>query len=303
MQENYLAKWLNNELSEEELEEFKKTDAYHSYQKIIAASETLEGPDFDMENTYNTIKAKRVHESSKVVSLSPIKKWSRIAAAVILLITGAYFFTNSLDKTVTTSYAEHSEAILPDASEIILNADSEISYNESKWDEDRSLTLDGEAFFKVAKGKKFTVQTTIGEVTVLGTQFNVEQRSGLFEVTCYEGLVRVTHNAIETELPAGSSFLVIDNDVKIVPPTKYNEPTWINDESSFTSIPLLYVLQEFERQYNISMDIKDIDTDQLFTGSFSNKNIDLALKSICVPSKIKFNLEDDKVLFYAKSEQ
>ena len=47
MQENYLAKWLNGELTEEELADFKKSDAYASYVKIRTASENLEAPDFD----------------------------------------------------------------------------------------------------------------------------------------------------------------------------------------------------------------------------------------------------------------
>lgn len=301
MQENYLAKWLNNELSEEELAEFKKTEAYSTYQRIIATSNAMKAPDFDMDGTYASLQNKR-QKQVKVRSLSPIKKLMRIAAAVLLLISAAYFYTNTLNETITTAHAERSEVVLPDASEIVMNAGSEISYSEKHWKEERKVILKGEAFFKVAKGERFTVATEAGSVAVLGTQFNVEHRNGLFEVTCYEGLVRVAYNDTEIELPAGNSFMVIDGTIKSIAPPKISHPTWIDNESSFSSVPLLYVLEEFERQYNISVDIKDIDTDRLFTGSFNNKNINLALKSICVPSKIKFKLEDDKVLFYAKSE-
>jgi len=49
MQENYLAKWLNNELTEVELAEFKKSDEYASYKRILEATNTLEAPDFDVE--------------------------------------------------------------------------------------------------------------------------------------------------------------------------------------------------------------------------------------------------------------
>ena len=35
MQENYLAKWLNNDLSEEELAVFKKSAEYASYEKLM----------------------------------------------------------------------------------------------------------------------------------------------------------------------------------------------------------------------------------------------------------------------------
>ena len=88
-------------------------------------------------------------------------------------------------------------------------------------------------------------------------------------------------------------------------PEKWNineaEPSWKKGESTFKSIPLKYVLDEFQRQHNIEVELKNIDTTQLFTGTFSNTNKELALKSISVPLQIKFKLEGNKVLFYGES--
>ena len=47
---------------------------------------------------------------------------------------------------------------------------------ENKWKNERSVNLDGEGFFKVAKGSKFDVETSAGTVSVVGTQFNVKNR-------------------------------------------------------------------------------------------------------------------------------
>ena len=79
------------------------------------------------------------------------------------------------------------------------------------------------------------------------------------------------------------------------------EPSWTKNESTFKSIPLKYVLAEFERQFDISIEIRNIDTEQLFTGTFNNTDINLALESISTPSQIRYKLEKDKVLFYAES--
>ena len=301
MQENYLAKWLNNELTETELAEFKNSDEYASYQRILEASSTLEAPDFDMENTFEALINKRTIQDTKVVQLKPFKRFLRVAAAVTIIMVGSYFYLNTLNENISTQYAENKEVILPDTSEILLNADSEISYSEKKWDEERNVSLEGEAFFKVAKGKRFTVSTDQGIVAVLGTQFNVENRKDYFEVTCFEGLVSVTFDNKETKLPAGTSFMVIDG--KIIEAEKPNTttPSWMNNESSFKSIPLKYVLDEFQRQHNIKVETQNIDINKLFTGTFSNTNTDLALQSISVPSQIKFKLEGQKVLFYAES--
>ncbi len=301
MQENYLAKWLNNELSEAELEEFKNSEEYAAYQRIVAASNALKSPDFNADEALAAIKNKRSLTDTKVIQLNPFKKFLRVAAAIVILLTGTYFYVSSLDATVSTQYAENKEIVLPDNSEVVLNADSKVSYNAKNWDSNRNITLEGEAFFKVAKGKRFTVATEAGEVAVLGTQFNVENRKDFFEVSCYEGLVSVSFNGKETKLPAGSSFVAIDGKIISEEAPAANTPSWINAESSFKSIPLKYVLDEFQRQHNIIVETKNIDTNLLYTGSFSNTDANLALQSISTPSRIKFKLEGNKVLFYAEN--
>ena len=300
MQENYLAKWLNSELTEVELAEFKTSDEYASYQRILEVSGQLEAPGFDADQALMALKNKHTFEDTKVVQLHPFKKFLRVAAAAAVIMFGSYFYLNSLDETINTEYAENKEILLPDNSEVILNADSELSFSERNWDKKRNVDLNGEAFFKVAKGKRFTVATDAGMVTVLGTQFNVEHREGVFEVTCFEGLVSVTFQNKETKLPAGTSFMVIDGTIVDALEPKTLRPSWLNDESSFKSIPLKYVLDEFERQHNIKVETQNIDTGQLFTGTFSNTDSDLALRSISMPSQIKFKLEGSKVLFYGE---
>lgn len=301
MQENYLAKWLNNELSGEELETFQQSEAYATYLKIKEAGAHLEGPAFDMEKTWASIQTKKDNSAPKVLTLSPFKAFLRVAAVVALLLAGAYFYTTTLDTTITAAYAETQQVVLPDDSEVLLNAGSKMAYSKSKWTNERKLTLEGEAFFKVAKGKKFTVETATGAVSVLGTQFNVSQWADFFAVSCYEGLVRVNHNGKETELAAGQGLVSYNGEVFMAAVPKNGEPSWMNNESSFKSIPLKYVLAEFERQHNLTVTYQNLDVDQLYTGSFSNTNKELALKSITVPLQITYTLEDNKVLFYGEN--
>ncbi len=300
MQENYLAKWLNNELSEEELKEFKSSEEYASYQRILAASDQLEAPEFDLDMAWKDFHERSTTDDTKVIRMRPFQKMLRIAAAVSVLFVISYFYFNSLNETISTQYAQRETVILPDASEVILNAGSEISYSKKKWDQQRNIVLEGEAFFKVAKGKKFTVATAAGTVTVLGTQFNVEHRDGFFEVSCYEGLVSVSYNEVETQLPAGSSIVIFNGTIVEDEVAKNQSPSWVNDESSFKSIPFKFVLNELERQYDIEVSTQGIDTVQLFTGTFSNTNLNLALESISAPYQIKVKLKGNQVLFYAE---
>ncbi|BDW91743.1 FecR family protein [Allomuricauda sp. XS_ASV26] len=299
MQENYLAKWLSGELSGEELREFESSPEYASYQKLKIASEKLTAPEFDADLALQRLKDEQIYNTPKVITLNPFKKFLRVAAVIAVLIAGSYFYISTINESVRTEFAERSEVVLPDNSEVFLNAESRISYSKKNWDKNRNIELEGEAFFKVAKGKKFTVSTKHGAVAVLGTQFNVENRDGFFEVTCFEGLVSVTHNEQVTKLPAGSAFMVVNGKIVNTGTPEGTVPSWMNNESSFESIPLTYVFAELERQFNIKVSTKDIDTNLLFTGSFNNTDLNMALKSISTPSKTRFKIDGDNVLFYA----
>ncbi|HDZ14944.1 hypothetical protein LCGC14_0703320 [marine sediment metagenome] len=301
MQENYLAKWLNGDLNEEELKEFKNSEEYPTYKRIVDATTDLKAPIFDSETSYSAVRNRLELNGSKIVKLHPFRNFLRVAAAAAVIMVGAYFYLNTLNESISTAFAENREISLPDTSTVILNADSNLSYSKRKWEKNRNVKLKGEAFFKVAKGKKFTVTTDDGNISVLGTQFNVENRHGYFEVSCFEGLVSVRFNDMVVKLEAGKSFVAINGEITEVGSPNESEPSWLKDESSFKSVPLKYVLDEFERQHDIVVTTENIDVKQLFTGSFSNSDPKLALKSISVPSQIKFKFEGDKVLFYGEN--
>ncbi|WP_026812236.1 FecR family protein [Arenibacter certesii] len=301
MEENYLAKWLNNELSEEEVAKFKATKEYTSYKKIVDATNSMEAPTFDMAKAKRDLYKRKEANETKVLTLNPYKKYLRIAAVIAVIVGISYFYNAPTNEIVNTQYAERAAVILPDDSEVQLNADSQISYQKKNWKENRNIDLKGEAFFKVAKGERFTVSTDMGMVTVLGTQFNVENREGIFEVSCYEGLVSVLYNQKETKLSAGQSLVVINGQLKTSELANGHQPSWLQDESTFKSIPLKFVLDEFQRQFNMEVETKDLDLEQLFSGSFSNTDKNLALQSISAPSGLKYKIEGEKVLFYAET--
>ncbi|MCE2612893.1 FecR family protein [Flavobacteriaceae bacterium D16] len=300
MQENYLAKWLNNELSDEERRQFEESEEFASYQKLIDASGKLSAPEFDVEKALADLQQRKGNSGGQVIRLNSFQRFIRVAAAVAAIAVLSIYFLSSNDTSVRTDFAERGEVVLPDNSEIILNAGSEITYSEENWEKERSLNLKGEAFFKVAKGEKFQVTTAEGTVTVLGTQFNVENRNGYFEVSCFEGLVSVSYKGEETQLAAGDAFLAIRGQVIPANSPSGSVPVWMLDESSFKSTPLTYVLDELERQFDLEVTTQDVNLDQLYTGSFSNTNLNLALESISAPSNLKFTIEGKQVLIYAK---
>ncbi len=283
--EDLIKKWLDNELSPEELKAFKQFEDHEDLVKLANGLKRFKVEDFDTD-----LELKRLNASLKNKSKNRnnwIKPILRIAA-ILTICFGSYYYTTTLNTNVTTLASQKETIDLPDASIATINAESSITFNKGKWSEDRKVTLKGEGYFKVAKGSKFKVQTNNGIVTVLGTEFNVKDRNNYFEVTCYEGAVNVLHKSKSVILKPGNSFLVINGEYIDRTDVSLKNPSWIDNESRFASIPLKNILLELERQYNVTITVNNIDEEQLFTGSFTHNDIDVALKAITLPLNLTY---------------
>jgi ferric-dicitrate binding protein FerR (iron transport regulator) len=286
MEENYkLSKWLNDEMTTEELSEFQADKDFAIFEKIKKYSSELETPAFDEQKMLSKI----VTSPKKEVKIIPLfKNWMVRIAAILLIGMGLLFtFRNVASSTEFTDYGVQNTFSLPDNSEVVLNSGSEIQYKKWNWDNNRSLNLEGEAFFKVAKGKKFEVNTTVGKVTVLGTQFNVKQRGNYFDVSCYEGKVKVNFGNNEFILTKGMSVAVRDGKTIPIPPKNTLKPEWLEQEMVFYQESLPSIVAEFERHFNIELELNTTGNGQLFTGTIPAKNSDTALQILCTTYHLK----------------
>ena len=290
--EDLIQKWLNHELNAEELEAFKNLEDYDALLNMDTHLKAFKAPEYHTSEELSTV-LKQIN-TPKTSSQNWIRAAIRIAAVIVICFSVYYSLT--LDTTIKTLAANKETNIeLPDASMISLNAESSVTFNRHNWNKKRKVELEGEAFFKVAKGSKFEVQTEYGTVTVLGTQFNIKQRDNYFEVICYEGKVGVTYQNQQKTLLAGDSFLMIDGKLIAKEKEKLATPSWLNNESQFISMPYSIVLEEFERQYNVTVDPNNIDESQLFTGGFSHNNMDVALKAITLPLHVTFSKTNNTI--------
>ncbi|PKP12298.1 MAG: hypothetical protein CVU08_11235 [Bacteroidetes bacterium HGW-Bacteroidetes-3] len=292
MEQNYfLAKWLNNEITEAELKKHVSEDEIRAYKKIITASSQLETPDYNAEDALEKIKLK--HVKGKVRKLQFINNFFKVAAVLAIMVASSYYFISNKSTVYATNFGEKTNFDLPDNSNVRLNADSKVTFKPKNWKNNRELNLKGEAYFSVFKGSKFTVNTTFGAVTVLGTKFNVIVRDHYFEVNCYEGVVSVTFQNKIVKVPAGSMFKVLNSTSEFGQITETN-PSWIENNSAFKSMPYKYVIQELERQYNITILYDAQFETTLFTGNFTHTKLDTALQAISVPLNLKYTIISDK---------
>jgi len=238
-----IKKWLDNELNSQELEAFKQLEDYADLIRLSQATKQFkpENTDvnFELERLNNKLQS---HKKTKTNWVKPLLRF----AAILVVGFSVFYYTNTLDTSINTQIAQKENIVLPDNSQVTINAMSTLSFNEKSWEDNRHLNLDGEAYFKVAKGKTFTVETTTGSIHVLGTEFNVKNRDNIFEVVCYEGSVRVNHLEHSQILKPGECFLILNNTTVKNLNVDGTNPFWINNESAFKSMPFTQVIAEFD---------------------------------------------------------
>lgn len=302
MDKDYLIKkWLSGELTESERKDFKKLDDYDLNLEILENARHFKASHFSAVSSYDDFKKNLKIKNAPVIKLNSYKVLFRIAALLVISVSVYFaFFFNTLT-TIHTLASNKTTFELPDASTVVLNSESKVRFSKSKWSAKREVSLEGEAFFKVAKGSKFDVLTSGGLVSVVGTQFNVKNRENYFEVKCFEGVVSVKSKGKSQQLTKGNTYRILNDKVTIDSITNI-QPNWIKDRSSFKSVPLYIVLNEFERQYDVKITTDKIDTERLITGGFVHNNIEQALTSITVPFDIEYKRDQSNKITLFSSE-
>ena len=293
-EENYfLADWLEGKISDSQLKNIVPEQEYLEYQKLKKSFDILNELNTPLDSTLKTIKQK-INSDNKTKIIPLYIKWTIGIVASLILFLGIYnnFSTN---KTLyKTNFGEQRTIVLLDGSKVILNAKSTIEYNTKTWKNKRELLLNGEAYFKVAKGNTFTVKTKNGNITVLGTQFNVSSKDDFFSVVCYEGKVQVISKSKTKHILTQGNAVTSLNKIEETWSLSKAYPDWISGESTFKNTPLKYVIKELENQFNIIIVKNNIDDSIKFTGSFNNKKLNIALATVFKPMRIAYKIEPNK---------
>ncbi|SHI78854.1 FecR family protein [Aquimarina spongiae] len=292
---NFLARWLAGEITEEEKKVFEKSKDYLAYKDILNGVERFDQPTFD--TIQNLIKQKEYNKTyqekkTKVISFKP---WLYAAAAILLVIVSIRVF-NPNQTVVTTEMAQTQTLKLPDNSEVVLNAESSISYEAESFLEKRELTLKGQAYFKVAKGSKFVVKTKNGDIAVLGTQFDVFSRTQKLEVHCFEGKVQVSQQKEQVILTRGKAVKSTPAQKLLLFDIQNQNPSWVNGITHFKEVQLKEVISELERQFDVKIKPGNIDSQRMFTGFFDHQDIKKALQTCFEPMNINYTFTNDNTI-------
>lgn len=291
---NFIRRWLQRELSEEEIAQLKEEKGIVPF---VEGAEQLSPPRAQSREEAWASLSHRIEAEAQVIPTTPVRSMRRrpvlaaMAAAIALLIAG-YFFWPQSTHTIYTAAGNKESQFLPDGSEVILNAQSTLSFDPNEWDQSRGVFLEGEAYIKVKKGSTFSVKTPLGVVQVLGTEFNVFARGQRLDVACFTGKVAVETADAKTVLTPGSAAQLDDSGT--LSTYQFNaksKAAWKKGEFYFEKVPFKFVIQELERQFDVRVNMPSTEG-RTYTGYFTNQNLEEALEMVCLPMGLQFSLED-----------
>ena len=213
-----------------------------------------------------------------------------IAASIALLLV---FGLNGGQKEFSTAPGETLALILPDQSEVSLDPDSRLAYNEKTWDQERKIELHGSAYFKVKKGSKFSVESDQGTVQVLGTEFQINDRQAGYQVWCLTGKVAVSFQGRneKMELTPESG---VEWDGKSTPvPIEFEASDFegmSRNRFNYENTEVSLVIQEMERQFGIEIETPDFSGETSDIGFFRD---DLEGSLNLVATKLGMTVEEN----------
>ena len=224
-----------------------------------------------------------------------LKRRLPLAYGLIILLLFPLAYDAFSKKQIKTRPAEEKSVLLSDGTEVILNSESELTYNRNYNKNNRSVHLIGEAYFSVKKGDiPFNVLTPHGKVSVLGTSFNIRARNDGFEVGVNDGEVQVSNENSLLNLSKGQLIDVksefLSSNIIQIPTNQY--PDWLNrkfycDETTLESLCL-----EIERTFDIKINFTNPNLKSLtISGLIEASDLDDVLQTVSILTKHKFKLD------------
>lgn len=270
------AAWLDDQVSDAELEQLRQDPDYAVMEKIKSYTAALRTPEFEEDALLLRIQNQQ-RQKGKVRRLF-VKQTLQWAALLLVFLGISLGYMMTRTESEMTGSGESVSFQLPDDSEVQLHAGSELNYKTWNWESNRLVSLEGEAYFKVAKGKRFEVKTSQGTVSVLGTQFNVKVRGNRLEVTCFEGKVQVATPSEKIILTPGKTLAYDQQKRLFFHTTNALQPAWIAKELAFEKERPQEVLAELERHFDLTIKAGAFPKNELFTGRLPGDNSEAALQ-------------------------
>lgn len=284
-------------------------------------------PELDSEKLYASVRRRirrgNLHRFRRRKVLEPLFK---AAAAVLVIATASLFFYSTYDSTpeetvrrepvhFQTTGDQQKEITLRDGTVVRLNNNSGIVIDENFLEDNREVTLTGEAYFDVEHNpeKPFIIHANRSSVRVLGTAFNVKSNTDAenVQVAVVEG--RVSFASTESSLNEHSVVLkkgqfgylnVASRSITVDDIAVENYLAWKEGRLAFENLALSEVCTQLNRLYDVECSYAEESIRDLrLTADFSSKSLGKTLSVIGLSLKLDVEQEGEVVYWdYEDSE-
>jgi ferric-dicitrate binding protein FerR (iron transport regulator) len=224
--------------------------------------------------------------------------------------------------------------ILPDGSQVWLNAGSRLNYSNAYNESLREVDLEGEAYFDVVKvaGRPFIVHASSLNIRAVGTAFVVKSypQDETIEATLLRGIIEVTRK----DLPDGPKVILKPNEKLIfskqletevlrhtsdsssrqaktigkisvaavsisIPDSNKVETSWVYNRLVFDGDTFQELAIKMERWYNVKIIINNKELLRYrFKGAFENETIGEALDALELTAAFSYTVKNNIINIY-----
>jgi len=244
--------------------------------------------------------------AAKVIAMkSRFVKWWAAAAIIFLSSLGIWQYSRTTDTLSThTAFGETRHQVLPDGSQVMLNANTTIDYRNWKEGSDREVWVKGEAFFhvkKTAQKTRFIVHTGHFDVVVTGTQFNVLNRNNKNNVLLTEGSVTIRSNEQEVHMKPGEFVEFNNSAIQKKEINKAPVLAWMDHQFNFEKTPMKEAADMITDVYGIKVTLagEAVAADSI-SCIMPTDNLDILVQSLQALSKYDVIKSDKEILIRKK---
>lgn len=227
---------------------------------------------------------------------------------------------STLTNTISTPRGGQYQLLLPDGSEVYLDAASSLRFPVEFTGKERRVQLTGQAWFHVARNKAMPFHVEVlssnrpMDVEVLGTKFNImayedEQQ---VQTTLLEGAVkaakRETANGEENSiiLKPGQQAVLSSHSPLIInhSPAIEQVMAWKNGNFFFNGSDIQTVMRQLARWYNINVKYTSAIKGQNFEGKLPrNTSLEKVLQVLAATGAVQFKIENRTIIVIPQKQE
>ena len=252
-------------------------------------------PSIEKEKAWEQIVKYLKREEWLVAFRKKVLPWGGFVIIAILVLSVLYDWQFAKEQ-YEVPYGKTAFLMLPDSTLVAMNAGTTIEYRRYGWKWRRTVKLYGEAHFSVNhRENSFTIALDDNYLDLSQGSINVYYRDSYLDVKCISGNVSAeVNNLPPLMIAAGQGLLYSPNQSypHLRPIDAAKATLWKRGAFQFTNTPLVFVLKEIERQFDIEIQTQSIDVETIkYSGYFTNENLTTALDLICTPLGLDYNVD------------